>query len=174
MIIVLLHITVGFNNYFMIKIKNISIFPNFNKKYSYYFNIVYNVKKQFGLNYGKTLNICNNLGFNKKSQLQFNTKKKILILNLLLQKKYNINRLFILKYLYYILNTQVLIKSNKGIRHLKNLPVHGQRTHTNRDTQKKINRYSILKSLFEIKLKKKNVNTQFNNYSPIKKKNKKK
>lgn len=158
------------------RIKNISIFPNYNQKYSYYYNVYYNLKKQFGLNLGKSFKLCNNLGFNKKSQLQFNNKNKILLLNLLLQRKYNINKLFIVKFLYYRLRKQVNSKSMKGFRHVKNLPVRGQRTHTNRDTQKRLNRYSILKNLFEtITQKNKNVNIPFNKYSKKKKvQNKKK
>jgi len=151
------------------KIKNISIFPFFNQKYSYHYNICYNLKKQFGLNFTKTIKICNNLGFNKNSQLQFNTKNKIVLLNMLLQRKYNINKLYILKYLYYNILKQVNIKSRKGLRHIKNLPVHGQRTHTNRDTQKRLNRYLALKNLFENITQKKNVNTITNKQSKNKK-----
>lgn len=156
------------------KIKNISIFPNFNKTYSYYYNVYYNLKKHFGLNFSKTLKLCNNLGFNKKSQLQFNNKDKILLLNLLLRKKYNVNKLYIIKYLYYNLLKQVNNKSRSGLRHMKNLPVHGQRTHTNRDTQKRLNRYVALKNLFENLTQKKNVNININKQSKIKKTQKKK
>jgi len=139
------------------KIKNISIFPNYNKKYSYSYNLVYNIKKQFGVNYGKTFKLLNNLGFNKKSELSYNKKKYIYLLNNLLKKKYNVNKLYILKFLYYMIQKHIKSKSNKGLRHSKNLPVHGQRTHTNHDTQKTINRYSILKNLFETSIFKKNV-----------------
>lgn len=156
------------------KIKNISIFPNFNKTYSYYYNVCYNLKKHFGLNFNKTFKLCNNLGFNKKSQLQFNNKDKILLLNLLLRKKYNVNKLYIIKYLYYNLVKQVNNKSRSGLRHIKNLPVHGQRTHTNRDTQKRFNRYIALKNLFENLTQKKNVNININKQSKNKKTQKKK
>lgn len=139
------------------KIKNISIFPNYNKKYSYSYNLVYNIKKQFGINYGKTFKLLNNLGFNKKSELYYNKKKYIFLLNNLMKKKYNVNKLYILKFLYFMIRKQIKSNSNKGLRHLKNLPVHGQRTHTNHDTQKSINRSAILKNLFEPVIIKKNV-----------------
>lgn len=136
----------------MTKLKTISIFPNYTQNYSYYYNLIYNIKKQFGLNYGKTFKLLNYLGFNKKSTLHYQNKKSILILNFILNKKFNINKLYIIKFLYFNLKKLINTKSRKGIRHTKNLPVNGQRTHTNNDTQKRLNRIVSLQNLFNTKL----------------------
>lgn len=45
----------------------------------------------------------------------------------------------------------VRIRCYRGQRHLENLPVRGQRTHTNARTQKKLNRARFLKHLVEKK-----------------------
>lgn len=90
-----------------------------------------------GVGLATTYSIKSLLGINLKKQSQFiissngllyvkkhlRIKKTASLLNLLIKKK--------------ILN-QITIKSYRGLRHKNNYPVHGQRTHTNAKTQRKL------------------------------------
>jgi ribosomal protein S13 len=133
----------------MQKIKKIDIFNNFNGKYIMQGNICISLKKQFGLNFGKSKKIINNLGYNKKTEFCYLKKKNILNTFNIFLKKYKINKYYLLNFLYFRLKRYININSRKGRRHILNLTIRGQRSHTNKDTQKKINRIFILHKIFQ-------------------------
>ena len=99
--------------------------------------IVYSLISLFGINYNTSKQICQKVGINPSVRIDYLKKNK---LNKLVQ--YIDQNLIIEKHLkkLLILNKQQLVnmKSTRGLRNLKGLPVRGQRTHTNRKTSRKI------------------------------------
>lgn len=90
-----------------------------------------------GLGLATVFNIKSLLGVNLRKQAQFNLSSNGLLhikKYLRIKKTDSLLQLLIKKR---ILN-HISIKSYKGLRHRKNYPVHGQRTHTNAKTQKKL------------------------------------
>lgn len=122
----------------MKKILNYSI--NENKKISYVLQSIYGIGYRVSLNICKKYNLNPNLKWNElSSNIHFSItnylEKQIPIGKdvKVLQKK-NIEK--------FMKN-----KSNKGFRHLKHLPLRGQRTHSNAKTMKKMFKNSKKKKL---------------------------
>lgn len=93
--------------------------------------------KIYGLGKTQTFSICKKLGFSKNVTIQVLSKEQVskLIkyiesLNILIAGDLLKARLFIAKKL-------VFIKSYKGLRRYKGLPIRGQRTHSNAKTSRK-------------------------------------
>ncbi len=86
-------------------------------------NTIYSIKSLLGVNLKKQsqFNVSSNSLIHIKKYLRI--KKTASLLQLLIKKN--------------ILN-HINIKSYKGLRHKNNYPVHGQRTHTNAKTQRKL------------------------------------
>ena len=101
---------------------------------SVYFSLTY----VFGIGKKQSILICQKLGFstnlkvNSLSEDQLNQIIRVLdSLNLILANDLKKFKLLVLKRL-------VRIKSYRGLRRRKGLPIRGQRTHTNAKTAKKI------------------------------------
>lgn len=116
------------------------------------FQIRNQLESYYGIGTNQSLNICNQLGISSKLQfnqltqyektkiMQYIRKRMKIIKNPLTFK--NINELPIgdnLKYIYknFILS-QIQKNTLKGFKHKKGLPVRGQRTRSNRKTQRKL------------------------------------
>ena len=106
---------------------------NSNKK------IIISLQKIFGLGKFSVLHLCKNLGFTSYSK-GFSLKQKDLltikhfilknfVIQLDLKRKIKNNIIDLIK-----------IKSYRGFRHRLKLPVRGQRSHTNRKTQRLLGR----------------------------------
>lgn len=92
----------------------------------------------YGIGKNKSLLICKKLGFSKSVKVNDLNKNKIKeiiktceTLNYTLASDLKKTKNLILKKL-------IAIKSYKGLRRLRGLPVRGQRTHTNAKTSRKI------------------------------------
>jgi ribosomal protein S13 len=123
---------------------NLVFFKNFNSKYKYNYNIIYNLRKQFGINYGKVGALISYLGVNKKAELQYCNKFIINNINYCLKTYYKVSNALVLQYLRLRIKKYIITKSLRGFRHENNLPIHSQRTHTNGRTQKFLKRYTLL------------------------------
>ena len=100
--------------------------------------VVYALKNIYGLGKSQSLNICKKLGVLNNLKINELTEDQIVqLLNLVETSDLTItNDLKKLQTLYY--QMEINIKSYKGLRRLKGLPVRGQRTHTNAKTSKRI------------------------------------
>lgn len=99
--------------------------------------IVFSLQKIYGLGRYQSTLICKKLGFNKNLKTNKLTNEQIFKLiktveetNLKITNELKKSQIFALKNL-------VNIKSYRGLRRIKGLPVRGQRTHTNSKTAKK-------------------------------------
>lgn len=100
-------------------------------------SIYYSLQKIYGLKNSQVKFICKTLGYSLNLKLSQLSKEQ---LNQLI--KFIENSSFILnndlrKLNYKIFKNLIEIKSYRGLRRLNNLPVRGQRTHTNAKTDRK-------------------------------------
>lgn len=101
-------------------------------------SIYFSLTKIFGINRYQSFLICKKLGLSYNCKLSILTQDQIIKLikfienlNLLINTNLKKSHIIIAKKL-------VQIKTYKGIRKLRGLPVRGQRTHTNAKTASKI------------------------------------
>jgi small subunit ribosomal protein S13 len=107
--------------------KNKSIFVSFMQ--------IFGIGKFNSILICKQLGFCKNFKTKKLSKKQINKIIKIFeYLNLQIASELKKIKLLIWK-------KQILIKSYKGLRKLKGLPVRGQRTHTNSKTSRRLLKY---------------------------------
>lgn len=94
------------------------------------------ITKVYGINLSLSKVICCNLGYDYTSKLSDLKQKDIDKINTLINLKHKFSINSDLKKKKYD-NIQVMkdIKSYKGIRHVYNLPVNGQKTHNNAKTR---------------------------------------
>jgi small subunit ribosomal protein S13 len=99
--------------------------------------IIYSLTHFFGINLFYSKKICKNMGINPSVRINSLKKSKIRKLiqyidqNVIIEQ--NLKKNLVLKK-----KKLVEIKSYRGLRNLQGLPVHGQRTHTNKKTSKKL------------------------------------
>ena len=98
----------------------------------------YNLCKLYGINYTTALDICTKIGLNplvpaSKKLIQLGIFQDI---QTFLSRHYQVGTLVQKQSREYI-KKQIQIKSYRGMRHRLALPVRGQRTHTNRMTQRR-------------------------------------
>jgi small subunit ribosomal protein S13 len=105
--------------------------------------IFYALKNVYGIGKTRSLDICRKLGFSKnlkiKNLSEFQIKKIVFIVensNILITSDLKKLKSLAIK-------TLVAIKSYKGLRKIKGLPVRGQRTHTNAKTSRKFSNQII-------------------------------
>ena len=124
------------------------------KKTNYIFSPFYGIGKY------KTSYILRQLGLNKTKKGFSLTAKHFTQIATLIEKDLviegKLKRTEITK-----IQNLISISSYKGIRHVRRLPVRGQRTHTNAKTCKRrrqigFNKTSVQKSIIKVKSKKKN------------------
>lgn len=132
--------------------EKINILLQNNNKISYNNQTLYSFKKFFGISFFKTLRLISVFGLNKYSKLKFLNKNLYNIIINFIGLKYKINKYVIFRFIYTKIKTKYKIKSYIGYRHLKNLPARGQRTHTNRNTQRSLKKFITLANIFETKL----------------------
>lgn len=93
--------------------------------------------KIYGIGINRAQALCNSLNINKNLKTKNLSKLQILKLSSLIKKSFLIKEdLIRLKSLY--IKRLLKIKSYRGIRHRKGLPLRGQRTSTNGKTQKRL------------------------------------
>lgn len=99
--------------------------------------LIYSLTHIFGINFYNSKKICKNIGINPS--VRINSLKKNQIRELIQYIDQNLTIEQDLKK-DLILNKKKLvdIKSYRGLRNLRGLPVRGQRTHTNKKTIKKL------------------------------------
>ena len=105
--------------------------------------IFYALKNVYGIGKTRSLDICRKLGFSKnlkiKNLSEFQIKKIVFIVentNILITSDLKKLKSLAIK-------TLVAIKSYKGLRKIKGLPVRGQRTHTNAKTSREFSNQII-------------------------------
>lgn len=115
----------------------------FNQSISSKKPIKYALTAIYGINQSIAEKTCGNLGINPNKR--FGTLKLTQIRKLYkyLHKNYQVGGL-LKKTIIENIKKQIKIRSYRGIRHKKGLPVRGQRTHTNAQTQKR-NAHKLLK-----------------------------
>ena len=103
---------------------------NSNKK------LIYLLRSIYGIGLYSAIQLCLSLGYDqniKMNELKLTDLNKI---NALITIKYKFSTdTERKKYVYDKIRQMISIKSYKGIRHSYNLPVNGQRTHTNAKTR---------------------------------------
>ena len=102
------------------------------KKYIYY-----SLQKIYGLNKSQTIFICKTLGYSVNLKIKLLTKEQLSNLIKFIEHSSFIINNDLKKLNYKIFQNLINIKSYRGLRRLNNLPVRGQRTHTNAKTVKK-------------------------------------
>lgn len=99
----------------------------------------------YGINYYTSQTICKKLGLSKNAKTNQLSKNQIFQLNIILTNEYFSkisNELKKIEYLRF--QKLVSIKSYRGLRKIKGLPIRGQRTHTNAKTARKHTFYKEL------------------------------
>jgi small subunit ribosomal protein S13 len=101
-------------------------------------SIFFELKNIYGIGNSKSSDICKKLGFAKNLKVKNLTEDQI---KRLLKVADNSNLIItsdLKKFKNLILKNLISIKSYRGLRRIKGLPVRGQRTHTNSRTSRKI------------------------------------
>lgn len=109
----------------------------FESKLSENKSVFLTLKYIYGINKTNSFLICKKLGFSKNLKIKNLTKEQLNYLikvleNLEIKIGSDLKKLKILK-----TKTLISIKSYRGLRIIKGLPVRGQRTHTNAKTSRK-------------------------------------
>lgn len=93
--------------------------------------------KIYGIGITRAQALCSFLNIDKNLKVQNLTKSQILQLDLLIKKSFSVKE-DLIKSKASSIEKLIAIKSYRGIRHEKGLPLRGQRTSTNGKTQKKL------------------------------------
>jgi small subunit ribosomal protein S13 len=112
---------------------NLSLSKNSKKKINLF------LQEIFGINKTSSLLICKQLGFNTSTLVSVLTLRHLsTIKQVILQKFIVVSELE--RSLQESIKDLIQIRSYRGFRHRLKLPVRGQRTHTNRQTQRILNK----------------------------------
>jgi len=102
----------------------------------------------FGIGLGRANKIIEQLGWNKKKKIiELTPLERLELIKKIDEKKKQESWLLekeLRRSIEKNINKQVTIGCYKGLRHTMNLPVRGQRTHSNAKTQKALRRYGSL------------------------------
>jgi len=109
----------------------------FNKEYDNDIIIVKLLQKIFGIGYSKAKFLCFKCGLNLKSKVN-DVNDHIFRIILKELKQNNLVDVDLEKEIQKNLKIKKNLNCYQGFRHLKNLPVRGQRTHSNGKTKKKM------------------------------------
>lgn len=102
--------------------------------------IQYSLRKIYGLGKFQATLVCKKLGFSKNLKTSDLTNEQTInLVKLVENSNFKITN-ELKKLQIFILKNLIEIKSQKGLRRLRGLPVRGQRTHTNGRTAKKYKR----------------------------------
>jgi small subunit ribosomal protein S13 len=101
-------------------------------------SIFFELKNIYGIGNYKSLDICKKLGFAKNLKVKNLTEDQIKRLLKIADNSNLIITSDLKKFKNLILKNLISIKSYRGLRRIKGLPVRGQRTHTNSRTSRKI------------------------------------
>ena len=104
-------------------------------------SILFSLQKIYGLGNYQTKLICKKLGFTNNLKTSKLTNEQIVKLIKLIENTNLKITTDLKKYHIMTLKKLVNIKSYRGLRRLRGLPVRGQRTHTNASTSKKARRF---------------------------------
>lgn len=103
--------------------------------------IYFSLQKIYGIGKKQSSLICKQLGFSYNLKTSDLSNDQLIKLTKSIEKSKLIITNELKKFQSLSLRTLIDIKSYKGLRRLKGLPVRGQRTHTNGKTAKKIKRF---------------------------------
>ena len=112
----------------------------FDKAISNSKSILYSLTFLYGINQYQSKKICKNIGINPKTKINQLKKNQINRLIIYINKNIKIKKI-LKKINKEQINNLLNIKINKAIRTSLGLPVHGQRTHTNAKTSKKLKHF---------------------------------
>ncbi|MGX7583154.1 30S ribosomal protein S13 [Candidatus Vidania fulgoroideorum] len=96
--------------------------------------LIFELKKVYGIGMKTSISLCNKINLAKKKVYELK-KKDFIILNNELKKIKTGDKLK--SYIKNNINNLISIRCYKGLRHLKGLPVRGQRTRSNSRTCRK-------------------------------------
>ena len=100
-------------------------------------SIFYSLNSIYGIGTKQSFRICNKLGFNKNLKIKQLSKEQVRqLIKIIDSSNLTINN-DLKKLNSLIFKKLVSLKSYRGLRKIKGLPVRGQRTHTNSQTVKK-------------------------------------
>jgi small subunit ribosomal protein S13 len=103
--------------------------------------IEYSLRKIYGLGKPQTSLICKKLGFSKNFKtIDLTNDQVVKLVKLIENSNFKITN-ELKKLQIFILKNLIDIKSYRGLRRLRGLPVRGQRTHTNGRTAKRAKRF---------------------------------
>ena len=99
--------------------------------------IMHSLTYLFGINFFNSKRICKNIGLNPSVRVNTLNKSQIRKLEAYIDKNLLIEQ-DLRKQLTLLKKNLINIKTSRGLRSLRGLPVRGQRTHTNRKTVKRL------------------------------------
>lgn len=100
-------------------------------------SILYSLQKIYGIGKNNSFLICKKLGFSNNLKTSKLTSEQLSKLIKLIEKSNYVITSELKKVQSLCLKNLISIKSYRGLRRLKGLPVRGQRTHTNAKTAKR-------------------------------------
>jgi small subunit ribosomal protein S13 len=103
-------------------------------------SLIFSLKSIYGLGESTSRLLCRKLGYSENLALSDLSQDQIAKLVQLLQKSGLILTHELKKVQVLLLKHKVSIKSYRGLRYIRGLPVRGQRTHTNAKTAKRLNK----------------------------------
>ena len=99
--------------------------------------IFFALKNVYGIGKTRSLDICKKLGFSKNFKVNNLSEFQIKTIVFLVENSNIVITSDLKKLKSLVIKTLVSIKSYRGLRKIKGLPVRGQRTHTNAKTSRK-------------------------------------
>jgi small subunit ribosomal protein S13 len=112
---------------------NLSLPKNSKKKINLF------LQELFGINNFSSLLICKQLGFNSRTTIRVLTLRHLSIIKQVILQKFTVVS-ELERVLQDSIKDLIHVKSYRGFRHRLKLPVRGQRTHTNRQTSRNLNK----------------------------------
>lgn len=101
-------------------------------------SIYFSLTNIFGIGKFQSFLICKKIGFSHNSKLSKLTSSQTIKLTKLIETSNILTSADLKKYKIVLIKKLTQIKTYKGIRRLRGLPVRGQRTHTNAKTASRI------------------------------------
>ena len=101
-------------------------------------SVFFALKNIYGIGNSRSSDICKKLGFSKNLKIKNLSEEQIKKLLKLVDNSELLITSDLKKFKNLVLKNLVSIKSYRGLRKIKGLPVRGQRTHTNGRTARKI------------------------------------
>lgn len=103
-------------------------------------SLIFSLESIYGIGYFQSRLLCRKLGYSENLTISALTEDQLFDLINLIKKSGLTLTTELKKFQALLLKREVRLKSYRGLRRIRGLPIRGQRTHTNAKTAKRLNK----------------------------------